>query len=164
MTYPIWRDPSQAAPGAGCLQRRHFAPARGERTHGLHREPRRPLRRRAGRERHLLACAGEGGSPSATPVVDAIPARPAVVSCCATEHEAAELMRVHHTRHLAVVEGGEIVGIFSLLDLVTLVVEEKQWSIDLLEGYIRGGRAAQLSTPIRPAFDRTPDPAPAVLS
>jgi CBS domain-containing protein len=115
-------------------------------------------------ERDLLAIASEGRDPAATPILDATPARPALVSCCATECEAAELMRTHHTRHLAVVEGGEIVGILSLLDLVTMVVEEKQWSIDLLESYIRGGRAAQLSTPIRPVFARTPGPAPAVLS
>lgn len=115
-------------------------------------------------ERDLLAIAREGGDAVATPIVDAMPARPAVVSCCATEGEAAEVMRAHHTRHLAVVEGGEIVGILSLLDLVTMVVEEKQWSIDSLESYIRGGRAAQLSTPLRPAFGRTPEPVPAVLS
>ena len=90
--------------------------------------------------------------------------RPAVISCCATEREAAELMKAHHTRHLAVAEGEEIVGILSLMDLVTMVVEEKQWSIDLLESYIRGGRAAQLSVSTRSVFARTPAPAPAALS
>jgi CBS-domain-containing membrane protein len=80
----------------------------------------------------------------------------------ATCAEAAELMRLHHTRHLAVMEGGEMVGILSLLDLVSMVVEEKQWSIDPLESYVRGGRAAQLSTSIRPLFARTAQPAPTV--
>jgi CBS domain-containing protein len=115
-------------------------------------------------ERDLLAISSEGVDPAATPLVEAIPASPAVVSSCATEREAAELMRLHHTRHLAVMEGGEIVGILSLLDLVTMVVEEKQWSIDLLESYIRGGRAAQLSTSIRPMFARADEPAPTVVS
>jgi len=115
-------------------------------------------------ERDLLAIGREGGDPATTPLLDAMPAQPAVVSCFATEREAAELMRVNQTRHLTVVEGGEIVGILSLLDLVKMVVEEKQWSIDLLESYIRGGRAAQLSTSIRPVFAREAEPAPDVLS
>jgi len=115
-------------------------------------------------ERDLLAVIREGGSAAATPIFNAMPARPAVVSSCADECEAAEVMRAHHTRHLAVEEGGEIVGILSLLDLVTMVVEEKQWSLDLLEGYIRGGRAAQLSTAIRPVFARAAEPMPAALA
>jgi CBS domain-containing protein len=115
-------------------------------------------------ERDLLAITSQGGNAAATPILKAMPACPAVVSCCATESDAAEMMRAHHTRHLAVVEGGEIVGILSLLDLVKMVVEEKQWSIDSLESYIRGGRAAQLSKPILPVFARTPAPELAVLS
>jgi CBS domain-containing protein len=115
-------------------------------------------------ERDLLAVTSQGGNAAATPLSSAMPAHPAVVSCCATEGEAAEMMRTHHTRHLAVVEGGEIVGILSLLDLVKMVVEEKQWSIDSLESYIRGGRAAQLSKPILPVFARTAGPELAVLS
>ena len=115
-------------------------------------------------ERDLLAIGREGGDPATTPLLDAMPAQPAVVSCFATEREAAELMRVNQTRHLTVVEGGEIVGILSLLDLVKMVLEEKQWSIDLLESYIRGGRAAQLSTSIRPVFAQPPEPASDALS
>jgi hypothetical protein len=44
------------------------------------------------------------------------------------------------------------VGVISLLDLVELVVEDKQWSIDQLESYIRGGRAAQLSALLESVF------------
>ena len=115
-------------------------------------------------ERDVLAFTGEGREASRTPILQAMPARPAVISCCATEREAAELMKARHTRHLAVAEGEEIVGILSLMDLVSMVVEEKQWSIDLLESYIRGGRAAQLSVSTRSVFARTPAPAPAALS
>ncbi len=115
-------------------------------------------------ERDLLAVARDGRNPLATPLFDAMPVHVAAVSSCATEREAAEQMRIHHTRHLAVVEGGEIVGILSMLDLVTMVDEEKQWSIDLLESYIRGGRAAQLSTSVRPVFARPSERAPAALS
>lgn len=115
-------------------------------------------------ERDVLAYTGEGREPARTPILQAMPARPAVVSSRATEREAAELMRAHHTRHLVVVEGEEVVGILSLMDLVSMVVDEKQWSIDLLESYIRGGRAAQLSVSTRSVFARAPEAVPAVLS
>jgi hypothetical protein len=49
-------------------------------------------------------------------------------------------------------DGDEMVGVISMLDLADLVVEEKQWSIDQLESYIRGGRAWQLSAPINTPF------------
>ncbi|HVP66481.1 MAG TPA: CBS domain-containing protein [Anaeromyxobacteraceae bacterium] len=109
-------------------------------------------------ERDLLASAAAGRDPAVTPVLQALPDSPAIISSRATEREAAERMRVHRTRHLAVVEGGEIVGVLSLLDLVSMVVEEKQWSIDQLESYIRGGRAAQLSSPSRTIFAHPPAP------
>ena len=69
----------------------------------------------------------------------------------ATDRECASVMRNRRTRHLAVQEDGEVVGVISMLDLVDLVVAEKQWSIDQLESFIRGGRAGQLSEPIRSA-------------
>jgi CBS domain-containing protein len=103
-------------------------------------------------ERDLLAAVAGGADPARLPVARALPARLPAISPVATEREAAEAMRAYRTRHLAVVEGEEIVGVFSLLDLVELVVEEKQWSIDQLESYIRGGRAAQLSAPLSSVF------------
>ena len=109
-------------------------------------------------ERDLLGAVAGGLDPARTAVVRAVPGDLATVPPCATEREAAEQMRLHHTRHLAVVEGGEIVGVLSLLDLVSMVVEEKQWSIDQLESYIRGGRAEQLSAPLRPVFTHHPAP------
>jgi CBS domain-containing protein len=105
-------------------------------------------------ERELLAALAQGLDPAKTTLARVVPERPALVSPCATEREAAELMRFHHTRHLAVVENGEIVGVLSLLDLVRLVDQDKQWSIDQLECYIRGGRSGQLCAPIQPVFDR----------
>jgi CBS domain-containing protein len=103
-------------------------------------------------ERDLLARLAEGADPTRAPVRDAMQSAAATVSPWATEAECAELMKAHRTRHLAVVDQGEIVGIVSMLDLVELVVEEKQWSIDQLESYIRGGRASQLSQPLSSPF------------
>ncbi len=107
-------------------------------------------------ERDLLAAVGRGADPERTAVARAVPIQLPVVSPSASEREAADLMRAHHTRHLAVVEAGEMVGVISLLDLVELVVEDKQWSIDQLESYIRGGRAEQLSAPLRTVFTHAP--------
>jgi CBS domain-containing protein len=103
-------------------------------------------------ERDLLAAVASGADPESTPIGRALPPQLASVPLNATEREAADAMRNYHTRHLAVMESGEIVGVISLLDLVELVVEDKQWSIDQLESYIRGGRAAQLSAPLSSVF------------
>jgi CBS domain-containing protein len=103
-------------------------------------------------ERELTNALAQGLDPAKTTLARAMPERPALVSPCATEREAAELMRFHRTRHLAVVENGDIVGVLSLLDLVAIVDQDKQWSIDQLECYIRGGRSGQLSAPIEPVF------------
>lgn len=102
-------------------------------------------------ERDLVsAMAGPCGGH--TRLADAMRPDLPTVPASATEAECAQLMRARRTRHLAVKEGGEIVGLISMLDLVDLVVEDKQWSIDQLESYIRGGRAQQLSVPISTVF------------
>ncbi|BDG01355.1 CBS domain-containing protein [Anaeromyxobacter oryzae] len=103
-------------------------------------------------ERELVAQMAAGADPSRTTLGEAMRAQVPAVSADATDAECAQLMRSRRTRHLAVKEGGEIVGVISMLDLVDLVVEEKQWSIDQLESYIRGGRASQLSEPIVTMF------------
>jgi CBS domain-containing protein len=109
-------------------------------------------------ERELLGVIAGGQDPASVTIARAMPARPALIPPNATDREAAELMRFHHTRHLAVVENGEVIGVLSLLDLVALVDQDKQWSIDQLECYIRGGRSEQLSAPIQPVFGRDADP------
>jgi CBS domain-containing protein len=103
-------------------------------------------------ERDLVNAMATGGDASRTSLAQAMQANAPVVSAKAGAEECARLMRAHRTRHLAVQEGGEIVGVLSLLDLVDLVVEEKQWNIDQLETYIRGGRAQQLSQPMTSVF------------
>jgi signal-transduction protein with cAMP-binding, CBS, and nucleotidyltransferase domain len=100
-------------------------------------------------ERDLLAAFARG----LTTLGEAMPADPPAVSPQATDRECAQLMRSRSTRHLVVREGGEIVGLISMLDLVDLVVEEKQSEVDQLESYIRGGRALGLSQPTRTIFE-----------
>jgi signal-transduction protein with cAMP-binding, CBS, and nucleotidyltransferase domain len=100
-------------------------------------------------ERDLLAAFARGLATLA----EAMPADPPAVSPQATDGECAQLMRSRHTRHLLVKDRGVIVGMISMLDLVDLVVEEKQSEVEQLESYIRGGRALGLSQPTRTIFE-----------
>jgi CBS domain-containing protein len=107
-------------------------------------------------ERDLVAQMASGADATRTTLEEAMRSQLPSVGSDATDVECAQLMRNRRTRHLAVQEGGEMIGVISMLDLVDLVVEEKQWSIDQLESYIRGGRARQLSEPIRTVFHHEP--------
>jgi CBS domain-containing protein len=49
------------------------------------------------------------------------------------------LMTDKRIRHLPVVEGGEVLGIISIGDVVRAVILEKQFLIDQLERYITSG-------------------------
>ena len=103
-------------------------------------------------ERDILAAVARGQPSESTPIGEAMRADVPSVSPQATDRECAQLMRNLHVRHLAVKEREEIVGVISLLDLVDLVVEEKQGEIESLESFIRGGRAMQLSQPTTTIF------------
>ena len=56
----------------------------------------------------------------------------------ASEAECADLMRVHFTRHLLVADGGTVVGIISMRDVIQLMLDEKQVLIEQLQRYIAG--------------------------
>jgi CBS domain-containing protein len=105
-------------------------------------------------ERDLVAAVAAGRDPARTEVRALVRDERPSMSPCATDLECAAVMRAHRTRHVLVKEGAEIVGVVSLLDLVDLVVEEKEWRIDQLESYIGGGRCRQLSEPVCTAFGR----------
>jgi CBS domain-containing protein len=104
-------------------------------------------------ERDLVAALVGGADPAYTTLRTAMRADFPTVGVSATDVECAQLMRVRQTRHLLVREGEALVGVISMLDLVDLVVQEKQWSIDQLESYIRGGRTFQLSQPLTNMFN-----------
>jgi signal-transduction protein with cAMP-binding, CBS, and nucleotidyltransferase domain len=50
------------------------------------------------------------------------------------------LMTQHRIRHLPVIEGGRLVGMMSIGDVVRHLIEEQQFAIDQLESYVRGPR------------------------
>lgn len=52
--------------------------------------------------------------------------------------ECINLMKRHHIRHLVVVEEGRVVGMVSLRDLFSEIIDEQAETIDQLEHYIRG--------------------------
>jgi CBS domain-containing protein len=60
------------------------------------------------------------------------------VTPASTDTECLALMRDHVTRHLLVAEGGEIVGVISMRDLIRLMLAEKEWLIDQLQSFIDG--------------------------
>jgi len=65
--------------------------------------------------------------------------RPAVAPTT-TERDAAHLMQTHQTRHLLVKKDGEAVGVISMLDVLSLMLEDNRFLIEQLHTYIRGGR------------------------
>jgi signal-transduction protein with cAMP-binding, CBS, and nucleotidyltransferase domain len=59
-----------------------------------------------------------------------------------TADECMALMTQHRIRHLPVIEGGRLVGMISIGDMVRHLIEEQQFAIDQLETYVRGPRDA----------------------
>ena len=63
------------------------------------------------------------------------------VSCIepsASVEAALEVMTMERVRHLPVVDGGRVVGIISIGDLVESLIDAQRFAIDQLEGYIHG--------------------------
>ncbi len=56
------------------------------------------------------------------------------------DREVAEVMRRHYTRHVLVKDGTSVVGVVSMLDVLQLMLDEKEWLMGQLNQYIKGGR------------------------
>ncbi|MDR5753808.1 MULTISPECIES: CBS domain-containing protein [unclassified Caballeronia] len=56
-----------------------------------------------------------------------------------TTDECMTLMNEHRIRHLPVIDGGQLVGMVSIGDLVKNLIDEQQFAIDQLERYVSGG-------------------------
>jgi CBS domain-containing protein len=89
-------------------------------------------------ERDLVATILARGADGSLAIREAM--RPGIprVAADATEAETAALMRDHFTRHLLVEDGGQVVGVVSMRDIIQLMIDEKEHLIDQLQCYIEG--------------------------
>jgi len=77
------------------------------------------------------------GRTSKTTAVHEVMTSPVVVVEAGTEvDEAMAMMTDRHIRHLPVVDGGEVVGVVSIGDLVKHKTKEQEFRIGYLEDYI----------------------------
>ena len=73
-----------------------------------------------------------------TPVSEIMTAPAVTVTLTDTVRHCMEIMTQNRFRHLPVVEGGRVLGILSIGDLVKAVIEEQTAQIEQLERYIAG--------------------------
>ena len=80
-----------------------------------------------------------GRTSAATLVRDVMTADVMYVRPTQTSQECMALMTENRLRHLPVVDGGKLVGLISIGDLVKDIISEQQFIIEQLEHYITGG-------------------------
>jgi CBS domain-containing protein len=78
----------------------------------------------------------KGRSSADTPVRDIMSSPVITVSLDDSVQRCMELMTERRVRHLPVVEGGNVIGMVSIGDLVKAVIAEQQQHIEQLESYI----------------------------
>jgi CBS domain-containing protein len=77
-------------------------------------------------------------SSKETPVRDVMASPVMYVSPDRTSEECMALMTEHRLRHLPVIDGGRLIGLISIGDLVKDVISEQKFIIQQLERYIAG--------------------------
>jgi CBS domain-containing protein len=81
----------------------------------------------------------QGRTSRETPVRDVMTPEVFVITPDTTSGECMTHMTDRHIRHLPVVEGGRVVGVISIGDVVRSVIEELRFTVRQLESYIRSG-------------------------
>ena len=77
-----------------------------------------------------------GRSSADTPVRDIMSAPVITVQPETPVEQCMQIMTEHRVRHLPVIDGGRVVGMVSIGDLVKVVIAEQQQQIEQLESYI----------------------------
>jgi CBS domain-containing protein len=77
-----------------------------------------------------------GRSSAETPVWQIMSSPVITVSLDSSVQDCMRLMTERRIRHLPVMEGGRVIGMISIGDLVKAVMEEQQQTIEQLESYI----------------------------
>ena len=80
----------------------------------------------------------QGRSSSDTPVRDIMTAQVVTIALDDTAEHCMQLVTDRRIRHLPVVEGGHVLGVVSIGDLVRAVIEDQQLELDQLQRYIAG--------------------------
>jgi CBS domain-containing protein len=80
-----------------------------------------------------------GRSSSDTPVSQIMTAQVITVEPSTTTQHCMQIMTDRRVRHLPVVEGGRVLGMLSIGDLVRAVLAEQAQTIEQLENYIHHG-------------------------
>jgi len=78
----------------------------------------------------------KGKSSKETPIRDLMTANPIAVSPQTSIEECMQIMSDKHIRHLPVIDGAKILGMISIGDVVTHVIQEQKSIIAHLESYI----------------------------
>ena len=78
----------------------------------------------------------QGRSSRDTPVRDIMTAEVVTVGLADTAEHCMQLVTDRRIRHLPVVDGGHVLGVVSIGDLVKAVIEDQQLELDQLQRYI----------------------------
>jgi CBS domain-containing protein len=81
----------------------------------------------------------KGRKAKSTPVTEVMTAGVITVSPEQSIETCMQIMSERKFRHLPVMDGGAVVGVLSIGDLVTAIIREQEFRIQSLEQYITGG-------------------------
>jgi CBS domain-containing protein len=81
-----------------------------------------------------------GRHSDATRVREIMHAKPVCVRSMQSIEDCMRLMTEHRTRHLPVVENGQVAGVVSIGDVVKAIIADREATIEELQQYIQGAR------------------------
>jgi CBS domain-containing protein len=81
----------------------------------------------------------QGRTSRETPVREVMTPQVFVIAPETTSGECMMHMTDRHIRHLPVVDGGRVVGVISIGDVVRSVIDDLRFTVRQLEGYIKSG-------------------------